>query len=247
LMANRVAGLMAAQQKLMANVSHELRTPLARIQVAVDLITDGKTQQVKELVPDIAQDLAEVERLIDDVMTVAKLDLSRSGETASVVPLRLEVLSIKALIEEAVTRFRSQHRTRALAVQLDPELPELSADPVLLRRVVDNLLENARKFSEPDTTIRVSAHSTSAGVVIAITDNGIGISEADLENVFTPFYRSDNSRSRSTGGMGLGLALARSVVEAHKGAIAITSKLGQGTTLTLTLPAQPATAWAAPE
>ena len=238
-MADRVAGLMAAQQELMANVSHELRTPLSRVQVAIDLISDGKSQQVKELVPDIAQDLAEVERLIDDVMTVAKLHLSRSGGRASVVPLRLEVSSIESLIEEAVARFRSQHPTRELAVEIDPGLPDLFADSVLLRRVVDNLLENARKFSDHDTKIRLSARATKAGVTIAIADEGIGIDEADVEKVFTPFFRSDKSRSRSTGGMGLGLALARRVVEAHEGTIEITSKSGRGTTVTLALPAQP--------
>jgi two-component system OmpR family sensor kinase len=238
-MADRVAGLMAAQQELMANVSHELLTPLSRIQVAVDLITDGKSQQVSELVPDIAQDVAEVERLIDDVMTVAKLDLSRSSGTASVVPLRLEAVAVSTLIEEAVTRFCSQHPTRELAIEVDPGLPELSADSVLLRRVVDNLLENARKFSDHDTKIRLSARATKAGVTIAIADEGIGIEEADIEKVFTPFFRSDKSRSRATGGMGLGLALARRVVEAHEGTIEITSRPGRGTTVTLALPAQP--------
>jgi signal transduction histidine kinase len=172
-------------------------------------------------------------------MTVAKLHLSRSGGRASVVPLRLEVSSIESLIEEAVARFRSQHPTRELAVEIDPGLPDLFADSVLLRRVVDNLLENARKFSDHDTKIRLSARATKAGVTIAIADEGIGIDEADVEKVFTPFFRSDKSRSRSTGGMGLGLALARRVVEAHEGTIEITSKSGRGTTVTLALPAQP--------
>jgi signal transduction histidine kinase len=236
-MADRVAGLMAAQQELMANVSHELRTPLSRIQVAVDLISDGKSDRVKELMPHIAQDLAEVQRLLDDVMTVAKLDLSRSARTAAVVPLRKEALSIKSLVEDAATRFRTHHPTRGLAVELDPRLPELSADSVLLRRVLDNLLENARKFSDHDTTIRVSAQPTQDGVAIAVVDQGIGIDNVDLNNVFTPFFRSDKGRSRSNGGVGLGLALARRVVEAHEGTIGITSAPGQGTTVTLSLPA----------
>lgn len=239
-MADRVAGLMSAQQELMANVSHELRTPLSRVQVAVDLIADGKSDQVTELVPDIAQDLGELDRLIDDVMTVAKLDLSRSARTASVLPLHREVSSINSLIDEAISRFRSLHPKRELAVAVAADLPELSADPVLLRRVIDNLLENAHKFSGHDTEIRISASFRNALVTIAIADSGIGIDEADAENVFTPFFRVDKSRSRSTGGVGLGLALARRVVEAHEGTIEITSKPGQGTTVTLTLPA-PAT------
>jgi two-component system OmpR family sensor kinase len=238
-MADRVVRLMAAQQELMANVSHELRTPLARIQVAVDLVTDGKSERVNELMPDIARDLAEVERLIDDVMTVAKLDLSRAAGATSVVPLRLEVLSIKgmkALVEEAAFRFRSQHPERELVVQVDAGLPPVAADAVLLRRVVDNLLQNACKFSDPNNAIQLCARAAHAGVMIAVTDKGIGIDAADLENVFVPFFRSDKSRSRSTGGAGLGLALARRVLEAHDGTIEIRSEPGQGTTVTLTLP-----------
>jgi two-component system, OmpR family, sensor kinase len=237
-MAERVASLMAGQQELMANVSHELRTPLSRIQVAVDLITDGKVEQAKELTPDIAKDLAELDRLIDDVMTVAKLDLSRSGEAASTVPLRIEALPIGTLIDEALARFRSQHPTRELAIELDAELPELRVDPVLLRRVVDNLLDNAHKFSDRGMAIHLSARSTRSGVTIAITDRGIGIDEADMQKVFVPFFRSDRSRSRATGGVGLGLALARRVIEAHKGTIEITSTLGRGTTVSLVLPAE---------
>jgi signal transduction histidine kinase len=241
-MADRVAELMGSQQELMANVSHELRTPLSRIQVAVDLVTDGKSEQVKDLVPDIAPDLAELERLLDDVMTVAKLDLSRSRAAGSVVPLRVQSVSLETLLREAVSRFRSQHPMRELAVEIDPDVPELSADSVLLRRVVDNLLENARKFSDHDTTIRLSARATEAGATIAIGDGGIGIDEADLPHVFTPFFRGDRSRSRATGGVGLGLALARRIVEAHGGTIDIASKPGHGTIVTLALPSSPAVA-----
>lgn len=240
-MADQVAGLMAAQQELMANVSHELRTPLARIQVAVDLITDGKSEKVKELMPNIAQDLAEVERLMDDVMAVARLDLSRSSRTAF-IPLHLEVLAVATLIDGAVSRFRSQHPTRQLAVEVEPGLPDLVADPVLLRRVIDNLLENARKFSDRETTIRLAAYAAKAGVTIVIADKGIGIDDADAQKVFMPFYRGDKSRSRSTGGVGLGLALALRVVEAHAGTIEISSNPGQGTIVTLALPVERATA-----
>jgi two-component system, OmpR family, sensor kinase len=241
-MADRVTGLMAAQQELMANVSHELRTPLARIQVAVDLMTDGKSEEAKDLVPDIAIDLDEVERLLDDVMTVAKLDLSRSQAATSVVPLRLETLAIDAVIREAASRFRSLHHTHTLVVEVAPGLPEMSADAVLLRRVVDNLLDNARKFSGPGTTIRLSAHPAGAGAVVTISDRGTGIEQDDLPHVFTPFFRCDRSRSRSTGGVGLGLALAKRVVEAHGGGIEMTSTPGEGTTVTLELPARPAAA-----
>lgn len=241
-MADRVTGLMAAQQELLVNVSHELLTPLSRIQVAVDLLRDGEAKQAKDLVSEIAQDLAEIERLLDDVMTVARLDLSRVPDGATVMPLRRESTSIDELIQAAVSRFRAQCQTHQIVAEVSPVLPAASADRVLLRRVVENLLDNARKYSDAGTTIRIRASGTKNGVRVAVADDGTGIDAADLKKVFTPFFRSDKSRSRSTGGVGLGLALARRVVEAHGGTIEIASTPGAGTTVTLVLPAQAANA-----
>jgi signal transduction histidine kinase len=113
-------------------------------------------------------------------------------------------------------------------------------DSVLLRRAIYNLLDNARKYSEPGSTIRVSASARERGVTIAVADSGIGIDDADLKQVFTPFFRSDRSRARQTGGFGLGLALARRVVEAHGGMIEIMSSIGRGTTVVIKLPTKPA-------
>lgn len=237
-MADQVTGLMTAQQELMANVSHELLTPLSRVQVAVDLITDGEPEQAKDLVPEIARDLAEIERLIDDVMTLARLDVSHSHDRTAIIPLRVQSAHVDDLVQEAVSRFRSQCQTHEVAAEVPAGLPKLSADVVLLRRVIQNLLENARKYSEPGSTIRVRASTTRNGLSIVVQDNGIGIDDADLKQVFKPFFRGDRSRSRSTGGVGLGLALAKRVVEAHGGTIVIASPPGQGTTLTIELPAQ---------
>jgi signal transduction histidine kinase len=235
-MAERVTSLMAAQQVLLANVSHELLTPLSRIRVAVDLITDGDATQAKERVPEITHDLLELERLLDDVMTVARLDLSRLHQGAQVMTLQRTSTSIDGLVQKAVSRFRSQYQTHEISVTISPGLPTLSADAVLLRRVIENLLDNARKYSDAGTTIHIRASRAGNRVSIAVTDKGIGIDDADLKEVFTPFFRSDKSRSKSTGGVGLGLALARRVVEAHCGTIDIASTPGQGTTVTLDLP-----------
>ena len=236
-MCDRVTRLMTAQQELMANVSHELRTPLSRIQVTVDLLTDGIAEKAQELLPEIAQDLVELERLIDDVMLVARLDLSRAGDSAAATPLRLASVYVDELLDRAAARFRAQHRSHELIVEVAPDLPELTADCVLLRRAIDNLVDNARKYSEPGRSIRVSAFAGGAGIIIEVADQGIGIDEADLDQVFTPFFRGDRSRSRATGGFGLGLVLARRVVEAHGGAIDVSSVPGASTTVRLELPA----------
>lgn len=235
-MAKRVSLLMAAQRELMANVSHELKTPLSRIHVAVDLFNDGVSDQAKDILSEIAHDLGELERLIEDVMTVARLDLSHSDDPGATTPLRRETVSAADLIEKAASRFRSQCQTHELVLDFPTSLPTLSGDAVLLRRVIENLLENARKYSDPNTTIKVSAFAEAGNLTVNVADHGVGMDQAELQRVFTPFFRGDASRSRATGGVGLGLALARRVVEAHGGRIKIESARGKGTTVRLDLP-----------
>lgn len=234
-MADRVTRLMSAQQELLANVSHELLTPLARLRVATDLLTDGDAAQGKEIAADMAHDLVELERLLDDVMTVARFDLARL-QRGEVLPLRLETLSLEELLDKAVARFRAQAPNRVVNVSLAPELGRVRADPVLLRRVAENLLENARKYSEPESELELRARAQGDSLIVEIEDHGIGIDVTDLERVFTPFFRSDRSRTRATGGVGLGLALAKRVVEAHEGTLSLTSIVGQGTVVRVTLP-----------
>ncbi len=235
-MAERVTLLISAQRELMANVSHELQTPLARVQVAVDLVLDGVSDKVKELLPEISEDLAEVERLIEDVMTLSRFDLAHAEGRSISAPLRLEHVAIEEVVEWAASRFRGQHPGRALQLRAAPELPVLHLDPMLIRRVIDNLLENARKYSESDTEIVIAVAVDGDHVRIQICDRGIGIDAADLQRMFTPFFRTDRSRSRTTGGVGLGLVLARRIVEAHEGSISIESTPQSGTAVTVLLP-----------
>jgi len=233
-MADRVTRLMQAQHDLMANVSHELQTPLARIQVAIDLVQDGVTTRAQELLPGIASDVAELERLIEDVMTIARFERA-DGTTA---PLPRESMPVDELLARARARFLGLHDSHPLVVAIAPGLPTLAASPVLLRRVLDNLLDNARKYSEPGREIRLTAAPTATGATITVVDRGIGMDDADLAQLFTPFFRSDRSRTRATGGVGLGLVLAKRVVEAHGGSIQVASALGCGTTVTVVLPAR---------
>lgn len=237
-MADRVATLIAAQRELMANVSHELQTPIARIQVAIDLMMDGIDDRVTEQLPFISQDLRELERLIDDVMTLSRFELASVGEK-SVTPLRREPTILEDLIGNSAARFRSLHPSRALEVHVAAEIPALSLDATMVRRVIDNLIDNANKYSSDGAPIDVTARVRGGQVHIAVQDHGMGIDAEDLQRLFTPFFRTDRSRARSTGGIGLGLVLARRVVEAHGGTIEIESQLGVGTTVKFSLPVAP--------
>lgn len=242
-MAARITRLMRSQQELLANVSHELRTPLSRMRVAVDLMVDGVDDRARELLPEIAHDLAELERLVDDILSVARLELSHASDARTRTPLQLAQQSIAELVDRAAIRFRSQYQSHTLVTEIEPDLPPLCGDGILLRRTIENLIDNARKYSEAGSTIRVTANAHQvagrSGVRVEVSDTGIGLDKSDLQRVFTPFFRSDRSRSRATGGVGLGLALARRIVEAHDGTIALTSELGRRTRVWMDLPAAP--------
>ena len=243
-MADRVTGLLQAEKELLANVSHELRTPLARIHVALDIAAEAPrfappTERVRESLRGIAEDLSDLERLLEDVLAAARLDLSGYPPSDSNPPLRLERVDAAKLLERAAARFRTAHAETPIEVAIEGTLPELEADPALLRRVIDNLLDNARKYSDPQAGVQVRAWQEGGGAVISVVDQGIGIEEGDVPHLFTPFFRTDRSRARKTGGVGLGLVLARRIVEAHGGTIAIESMPGVGTTARFTVPGVP--------
>ena len=239
-MAGRVTDLLRAEKELLANVSHELRTPLARIRVALDIAAEGDAEAARESLGEIAEDLGELERLISDVLTAARLDLASGAGASGIPPLRRERVDVRELLDRAAARLRSAHPKRALVVELAPELPDVDGDPVLLRRVVDNLLENAHKYTpRAEESVVLRAARDGDEVRIEVRDRGIGIAPEDLPHVFRPFFRADRSRTRATGGLGLGLALARRIVEAHHGAIQLESTAGEGTRACVRLPIAP--------
>ena len=233
-MAQRIAMLIRSQQELLANVSHELRTPLSRIKVALELASEGDAELAQQLLPDITVDLEELERLMNDVFDMARLDLdSGKARSATSTLLRKQAIATSALLATSARRFVERHGDRLAFTPMEP-LPQLEGDPMMLRRAVDNLLDNAAAYSEREVWLVVQ--STATEVQIVVTDFGIGISAADLQQVGTPFFRSDRSRDRRTGGIGLGLSLSRRIVQAHGGTLTLESQLGEGTTARITLP-----------
>jgi signal transduction histidine kinase len=237
-MADRIVAVLRAQKELLANVSHELRTPLSRIRVALDLAAEGDSATARESLGEIAEDLGELERLVADVLMSAQLDLSHGG--AEQLPLRKNPADLRALLDKAAGRLRASYPEYHVDVQCERVVPEtIDADAALLRRAVDNLLENAAKYSEPTKgSIVVAASTTDDEVVVEVRDHGIGISTEDQAHLFTPFFRTDRSRTRSTGGLGLGLALAKRIAEAHGGTLDLESTLGTGTTVRMRIPLQ---------
>jgi signal transduction histidine kinase len=232
-MAGRLEGLVRGEKELLANVSHELRTPMARIRVALALAEEGDVARARKALGEIGEDLGELERLVDEILAAARLDLAGAGG----LPLHRAPLEVRALLDDAAARFRAHHEGRALEVLVEEPLPAAEGDAALLRRLLGNLLDNAAKYSEPEAPVTLVARAGPAGLVLEVRDRGIGVDAADLPRLFTPFFRTDRSRARGTGGVGLGLALARRIAEGHGGTIAAESVPGVGSAFRVTLPA----------
>jgi two-component system, OmpR family, sensor kinase len=238
-MAERVQKLRHAEKELLANVSHELRTPLARMRVVIELASDSDPAKVKRYLRDISEDLSELETLLEEVIDSARLDLVE-GKAVNPYAASGVRVEIGVLVDEVTERFRERYG-RTIAFKMPDEPINVIADRVMLRRVIDNLVDNARKYSPEDKpiAIEVSTVGDGARVRVAVVDEGRGISADDLPHVFTSFFRADRSRTRNTGGVGLGLSLARRIVEAHGGQIDLSSELGKGTRIWFDLSVAP--------
>jgi signal transduction histidine kinase len=238
-MAGRVERLVAGQKELVANVSHELRSPLARIRVALALLPrEGETEQ---RLREVEADLAELDRLIDEVLTAARLD-------ATSVPPQRSRVDVGRLLAEVAERAGQDPATAGTTVRVAPgPAPALVADATLLKRALWNLVENAAKYGAPPVTL--AAARDGERVALSVSDEGAGIPAADRERVLAPFQRLDAARTPSAAGepprgFGLGLTIARRVAEVHGGTIAIEPAAvvegrERGCRVTLWLPAEP--------
>jgi signal transduction histidine kinase len=238
-MAAQIQKLRAAERELLADVSHELRTPLARMRVVLDLTSGAEPSDARRYLNEITTDLSELEQLIDHIIESSRLDAEGPWQAAR-PPLHTVVLDLAELVDAAARRFTARWPSRALVC--DSRAPDLvvDVDPVMLRRAIDNLLDNARKYSAADSVIALAVSPAvldrQRAVIVEVVDHGIGIAASDQPNVFTAFFRADKSRTRATGGVGLGLALTRRIVEAHRGTVGFSSELERGSRFWFTLP-----------
>ncbi|MFM2417975.1 MAG: hypothetical protein RL385_2698 [Pseudomonadota bacterium] len=235
-MAERLGALLRAQQELIADVSHELRTPLSRIRVALDLAEEADPALAQEALKDINEDLGELERLVSDVLQSARLDLAQGRARTALPAVRNEMVDVRALLDKSITRFRQAEPGRPFEIAIAKPLPSVVGDAMLLRRAVDNLLDNAAAYSDAGTPITLGAREKDGQLCMWVADRGIGIAAEHIPQLTRPFFRADPSRTRKTGGYGLGLSLCSRILIAHRGSMDIESKVGDGTTVTLKVP-----------
>jgi signal transduction histidine kinase len=227
--AERIEGLMASQKSLLANASHELRSPLARIRMGLELMNaptvdpDATARSRAE----ILRNMAELDQLIDEILLASRLD-AKEADIGTVEPVDLV-----GLCAEECARVGASFDVPEGLTQLD--VPGVAK---LLRRMVRNLLENARRYgaaADQADAVVLSLHTESAQVVLRVQDRGPGVPPAYLDRIFEPFFRLPGASER-IGGVGLGLALVKSIAERHGGQVKCTARLGGGACFVVTLP-----------
>jgi PAS domain S-box-containing protein len=218
------------KQALLSTVSHELRTPLTTIKgyARTLLIEDWDRETRGEFLRIIDEEADHLSELVDNLLDLSKLE-------AGVLQIHREAVLLGPLLQRVVQRRRETSRHHQYTIDCAEDLPLVLGDPRRLEQVVENLVENARKYSDGGS-ISIAARRVDNQVEVTVSDQGHGIPPELVERVFERFYRIDNSLSRGTGGTGLGLSICRGLVEAHGGHIAITQTSPRGTSITFTLP-----------
>ena len=222
------------KDEFVLTASHELRSPLTSVQGFAELLMlerDSLTPKQVETVAVILDNCRHLVRLLNDLLDLARSDAGR----LAVTPAPTEVAP---LVEDAVRTMRAQTESsdQTLSAQIEPGLPLIEVEADRIRQVLVNLLTNAHEYSPEGASIEVTARVVGADVEIAVTDNGPGIPEDQLEHIFERFVRGDAGLTQRVGGTGLGLAISKSLVELHGGTLAVESAVGVGSTFSFRLP-----------
>jgi two-component system, OmpR family, sensor histidine kinase BaeS len=230
-MSREVASVNQMRRQMTADIAHDLRTPLTVIAGYVESMRDGVLQPTRERLSLIFTEIERLQRLVNDLRFLSQAD---AGE----LPLHVQAISPKTLLDHAAAPFLRQAEMEniTLKVSADPNLPPVTVDESRMMQVFSNLITNALRYTPEKGTILLSASLVKDKLVIRIQDNGSGIPEEDLPNIFNRFYRVDKSRTDSSE-TGLGLAIAKALVEAHQGIIRVESRFGECTEFIIEIPA----------
>lgn len=222
-----------SRQEFVSNVSHELKTPITSIRVLADSLMgmeDAPVELYREFMEDISDEIDRESKIIDDLLSLVKMDKSKAE-------LNISQVNINQLVKQILKRLRPIANKRKVELIFE-SIREVTADvdEMKLSLAISNLVENAVKYNQDEGWVRVTLDADHKFFYVKVADSGIGVPEEEQNRIFERFYRVDKARSRATGGSGLGLAITKNVVLMHKGAIKLKSKLGEGSTFTLRIP-----------
>lgn len=212
------------------NVAHDLRTPVTRFRTSLEfaLLREGNIDDLKE---SLQEGLESSERILE--LLNAIMDVSESE--SQTMKIKLEKIELEYFFHQLddLYQYACEDKHITLAIKSEENLCVM-ADRVRLTQALGNLIDNSLKYSLPNTTIHILAESSGNDIRISITDQGMGIPEEDLEKIWDRLYRGD--KSRTSPGLGIGLSVVNAIVNAHKGTITVKSRVGHGSTFSLTLP-----------
>jgi PAS domain S-box-containing protein len=218
---------------ILSTVSHELRTPLAGIKGYTTLLLDyytklKKTQKWESLVA-IDNSTDRLTELIGHLLDMSRLD-------SGLLKLYLQTINLREILITAMAEAKMRSPKYRFKTKIDSRLPSVMADAQRLRQVIDNLLDNAIKYSDEGTEITLRTEVRPKEILVSITDQGMGIPADAIPKIFDRFYRIEERLKKDPGGLGLGLSLCKALVEAHGGKIWVESKVDKGSTFYFTLP-----------
>jgi PAS domain S-box-containing protein len=238
----RLRELDGLKDEFVSLVSHELRTPLTSIRGYLELVLDGAagslTEEQDRFLRVVERNADRLLGLVGDLLFVAQVDAGR-------LPVEFDDLDLALVAAECVDGVRPAAEAKSLELILDASPLAAKGDRGRLDQLLGNLVSNAVKFTPEGGRVTVSVSSQDESALIEVSDNGIGVPEAELDELFTRFFRSSTATENAIPGTGLGLVIAKAIAEAHGGQIAVESRQGVGTTFKVTLPLEPALAEAA--
>jgi signal transduction histidine kinase len=228
------------KSEFLSNISHELRTPMTPIKGYAEILgrkdlPPGKTQQFAK---GILDSTARLERIVQLLVDFSAMEAGRLSPKTTPV-------DVGALVTNVAAQWEEKTPGHQFVVDVKARLPKVLGDERLLRRSLEEILDNAVKFSPDGGTIKLEARGAQSAnggprrraVEVSVTDEGIGISPDDLHKIFSDFHQLDGSETRTYGGLGLGLAFVRRILEAHSGSVEVDSEPDEGTRFTMTIPA----------
>jgi signal transduction histidine kinase len=222
--------------EFLSNISHELRTPLTPIKGYAEILSRKEVprEKAKQFMRGILESTSRLERIVELLVDFSAMEAGRMAPRTAQIDLGEMVTALS-------DGWREQAPSHNIAIDVSSDLPAVLGDERLLRRCIEEIVDNAIKFSPSGGTIavKVARHDNGEGaddVLLSISDEGIGISSEDLSRIFSDFHQLDGSETRSFGGLGLGLAFVQRIAEAHVGQVDVESKVNEGTTFSIVIP-----------